>query len=55
MTWPAAGQRTLEAAAGLLRPAWERLLAGEPCVAALFEDKQGLTAWRTSARDLLAG
>ena len=50
-----AAVRTLEAAAGLLRPEWERLLAAEPEVAALFEDEQGLTAWLTSARDLLAG
>jgi len=48
-------ERTLEAAAGLLQPEWERLLEAEPDVAGLFTDEAELTTWLSSARDLLAG
>ncbi|MEX2292002.1 MAG: PD-(D/E)XK nuclease family protein [Mycobacteriales bacterium] len=51
---PAAG-RTLDAAAGMLRPEWERLLEAEPEVASLFEQPSELVAWLDSARELLAG
>ncbi len=50
-----AAQRTLEAAAGLLRPEWERLLASEPEVGEMFADEAEQTTWLTGARDLLAG
>jgi putative RecB family exonuclease len=50
-----AAERTLEEAAALLRPEWDRLLDAEPEVASLFEDEQGLTTWLAGARDLLAG
>ena len=50
-----AASRTLEAAAGLLEPEWERLRAQEPEVDALFADQGELTTWLGSARDLLAG
>mgnify|MGYP000315361125 CR=1 FL=1 len=50
-----AAQRTLDAAAGLLRPEWEKLVEAEPEVAGLFEDAESLTAWLDSARELLAG
>ena len=50
-----AGERTLEAAAGLLRPEWDRLVEAEPEVAGLFEDAESLTTWLESARELLAG
>ena len=50
-----AAERTLEAAAGLLRPEWDRLVEAEPEVAGLFEDGESLTAWLESARELLAG
>ena len=49
-----ATQRTLDAAAGLLQPEWERLLAAEPEVGALFADEAELTTWLAGARDLLA-
>ncbi len=48
-------ERTVEAAAGLLRPEWERLLADEPEVGGLFADEAELTAWLASARQLLDG
>lgn len=50
-----AGGRTLEAAAGLLAPEWERLREAEPQLAALFDTPEEATAWLGSARDLLAG
>ena len=50
-----AAERTVDAAAALLRPEWERLLAAEPEVAGLFDDEAGLTSWLASARELLAG
>ncbi len=50
-----AAERTLEAAAGLLRPEWEKLVEAEPEVAGLFEDAESLTTWLESARELLAG
>ena len=46
-------ERTVEAAAGLLQPEWERLLEAEPEVGGLFVDEAELTAWLKSARDLL--
>jgi putative RecB family exonuclease len=50
-----AAERTLEAASGLLRPEWERLLEAEPEVGSLFGDQSELSAWLDSARELLAG
>lgn len=50
-----AAERTLEAAAGLLRPEWDKLVEAEPEVAGLFEDADSLSAWLDSARELLAG
>ena len=50
-----AAARTLESAAALLQPEWERLLADEPEVGELFTDESELRAWLSSARDLLAG
>jgi putative RecB family exonuclease len=50
-----AAERTVEAAAAMLRPEWERLVAEEPEVATLFEGESDLTEWLTSARDLLEG
>lgn len=47
-------ERTIEAAASLLRPQWEQLLAAEPEVATLFTTEDELTTWLGSARDLLA-
>ncbi len=49
---PAAG-RTVEAARRLLRPEWERLVAAEPAVAALFDDGAALDAWLETAGALL--
>ena len=48
-----AGQRTVEQAAQLLRPEWEKLLAAEPEVGALFTDEAELATWLASARVLL--
>ena len=48
-----AGERTPDAAASLLQPEWERLLADEPEVAGLFDDAAALDAWLTSAKALL--
>ena len=48
-------ERTLEAAASLVQPEWERLLEAEPACGELFDDEAALTAWLGSARDLLAG
>jgi putative RecB family exonuclease len=50
-----AAERTVEAAAALLRPEWERLVEAEPEVAGLFDDEAGLAAWLDSARELLHG
>ncbi len=50
-----AAERTLDAAARMLRPEWDRLLEAEPEVATLFDDADGLAAWLDSARELLAG
>ena len=45
--------RTMEQAAQLLRPEWDKLLEAEPEVGALFADEAALAAWLASARDLL--
>jgi putative RecB family exonuclease len=50
-----AAERTLDAAAAMLRPEWERLVEAEPEVAALFDEQSELVAWLDSARELLAG
>jgi putative RecB family exonuclease len=50
-----AAERTVEAAAAMLRPEWERLLEAEPDVATLFEGEADLVAWLDSARELLSG
>ncbi len=50
-----AAERTLEAAAAMLRPEWDRLREAEPEVATLFEADGDLVAWLDSARELLAG
>src|SRR4051794_29842417 len=50
-------ERTIEAAAALIKPEWEALLEAEPEIAALFaEDADGalLRDWLTSAEALLA-
>ncbi len=49
------GRRTVEEAAAMLRPEWERLCEAEPEVAGLFPDVADLTAWLDSARGLLEG
>ena len=48
-------ERTPEAAAALLAPEWDRLLAESPEVGALFADQSELATWLTSARGLLDG
>ncbi len=50
-----AAERTVEAAASLLRPEWERLVEAEPAVAGLFEGEDDLGAWLGTARSLLEG
>jgi putative RecB family exonuclease len=50
-----AADRTPEAAAALLSPEWERLLEAEPQVGTLFADHEELSAWLTSAEELLQG
>ena len=45
--------RTMEQAAQLLRPEWDKLLEAEPEVGALFADEAALAAWLASARVLL--
>ncbi|MCW2679905.1 MAG: recombinase RecB [Frankiales bacterium] len=50
-----AAERTLDAAAGMLRPEWDRLLEAEPDAASLFDADADLVAWLDSARELLAG
>ena len=47
------GQRTVEQAAQLLRPEWEKLLAAEPEVGTLFTDEAELATWLASERVLL--
>src|SRR6185503_1544672 len=50
------GERTLEQAAQMLEPQWQRLLEAEPEVAELFaEDASGeeLATWLAEAHDLL--
>ena len=46
-------ERTVEAAAALLAPEWERLQQAEPEVAGLFTDEAELATWMTSARALV--
>jgi RecB family exonuclease len=50
-----AGERTPTAAGALLRPEWDRLLAAEPEVGAMFADEAELAAWLSSAEELLEG
>jgi putative RecB family exonuclease len=50
-----AAERTPETAARLLRPEWERLLEAEPEVGTMFADQAELSAWLTSAEELLTG
>ena len=50
-----AAERTLEAAAGLLRPEWDRLREADPSVESLFGEEAELVSWLAGARDLLAG
>ena len=50
-----AAERTPATAQGLLRPEWERLLEAEPEVGTLFGDQEELSAWLTSAEELLQG
>src|SRR3954462_2898465 len=49
-------ERTLDAAAAMLKPEWESLLAAEPYHAGLYESDDGtaVTEWLTSAEQLLA-
>lgn len=49
-----AGERTLERAAAMLAPAWQRLLADDPRLHELFvDDAAGLAGWFASAEGLL--
>ncbi len=50
-----ARRRTLDEAAALLRPEWERLRDAEPDVAELFADESELADWLAGARRLLEG
>ena len=50
-----AAERTVDAAAALLRPEWERLLEAEPEVGGLFADEGELATWLDSAKALLDG
>ncbi|MFL6137166.1 MAG: RecB family exonuclease [Frankiaceae bacterium] len=52
-----AAERTLAAAADLLDPAWDRLVAEEPALADLVaaDDPAARAAWLADARELLAG
>ena len=50
-----AAERTVEAAASLLRPEWDRLVEAEPAVAGLFAGEDDLGAWLGTARSLLEG
>ena len=49
------GERTVDAAAELLEPQWDRLVTDVPELAGLFDSADDLRAWLDSARDLLAG
>jgi putative RecB family exonuclease len=48
-----AAERTAEAARGLLRPQWERLLAGEPDFSGLFADDGERDDWLAKAGGML--
>ena len=48
-----ARDRTVAAAAALLRPEWERLCEREPALTELFSDAEDLSAWMLSASELL--
>jgi len=50
-----APERTPDRARSLLRPEWEALVEAEPRVASLFTDDAELSAWLTSAEELLTG
>jgi len=50
-----AAERTPESAQALLRPEWEALVQAEPEVATMFADDGELSAWLTSAEELLQG
>jgi putative RecB family exonuclease len=50
-----ATERTVEAAHGLLEPAWTDLVARDPELAGLFADDEERAAWFEAARGLLAG
>jgi putative RecB family exonuclease len=50
-----APERTPETARALLRPEWDALVEAEPEVAALFTDEAALSAWLSSAEELLQG
>jgi putative RecB family exonuclease len=49
-----AGERTVDAAADLLAPEWQRLADAEPELASLFADETEVAAWLGSARALVA-
>src|SRR5579872_5372043 len=46
-------ERTIDAAAAMLTPEWERLVSEEPDVAGLFGDQDELFSWLSTAKDLL--
>jgi len=48
-----AGSRTPERAVGLLEPEWDRLLAGDPGLSALFGSPGELVEWLATAESLL--
>jgi putative RecB family exonuclease len=50
-----AAERTPAAAAELLEPQWQRLLADEPDMAGMFDGPEELGEWLASARSLLEG
>ncbi|MCA1710557.1 MAG: RecB family exonuclease [Actinobacteria bacterium] len=50
-----AAERTPDTARALLRPEWERMLDASPEVGTLFADDSELSAWLTSAEELLTG
>jgi putative RecB family exonuclease len=49
---PAAG-RTPQTAYAMLAPQWERLMAGEPELAGLFDGEEQRSTWLAEARDML--
>jgi len=51
----APGQRTLDAAASMVGPEWERLLEAEPALAELFETPEQVRPWLESAVAMLDG